>query len=224
MNRQWTEKIEVLCHSSIRITGEHTVYFDPYQITGGPHDAEYIFITHDHYDHFSAEDIAKVGNDNTVIIVPEAMAIQAKGLGLSSGHIITVSPGNQYQAGDISFETVAAYNVLKPFHPKTKGWVGYIVTMNNVRYYVAGDTDSTPEAGNVSCDVALVPIGGTYTMNAKKAADLVNHIRPKATVPTHYGVIVGKKEDADRFRANLEAGIQCDVFVKGATLRRVNKD
>ena len=100
---------------------------------------------------------------------------------------------------------------MKPFHPKKNGWVGYILTVDGVRIYIAGDTDVTEENQAVSCDVAMVPIGGTFTMDAKKAADLVNHIRPKVAIPTHYGSIAGKREAEDVFRANVDPAIPVEI-------------
>ena len=104
-------------------------------------------------------------------------------------------------------EAVPAFNKLKPFHPKRNQWVGYILTMNGIRYYVAGDTDALKELSSLRCDVALVPIGGTYTMTAKEAAGLINEMKPSAVIPTHYGSIVGKKEDADEFRSLVNEDI-----------------
>ena len=97
--------------------------------------------------------------------------------------------------------------VKKPFHPKRNGWCGYVVTMDGIHYYVAGDTDAVNELSSVKCDVAMVPIGGTYTMNAKDAAKLINQIRPEVVIPTHYGSIVGKSEDADTFRKFVDQAI-----------------
>ena len=125
--------------------------------------------------------------------------------------IETVLPGASYEFGGLKFETVAAYNLLKPFHPKSAGWVGYVLETDGLRIYIAGDTDATKEAKAVRCDVALVPIGGTYTMNAGKAAALVNEIRPETAIPTHYGGIVGKEEDAEAFAAFVKAPIRVEI-------------
>ena len=106
------------------------------------------------------------------------------------------------------------YNILKPFHPKAAGWVGYILKINGKRIYIAGDTDATKEAKEVICDIALVPIGGTYTMDAKKAAELVNEINPEVVIPTHYGSIVGKLSDAKVFAANVKDTIKVVEKIK----------
>ncbi|MBR6034336.1 MAG: MBL fold metallo-hydrolase [Clostridia bacterium] len=193
------ENVEVLIHSSIRITGEKTIYIDPFKISQAWNDADYIFVTHDHYDHYSEADIDKVKNENTIYIVPESLTNKLLAKGIASKKVISVKPNCNYTVGTISFETVPAYNINKPFHPKENGWVGYVIDVNNLRYYIAGDTDITEENKKVKCDVALVPVGGTYTMNAKEAAELVNTIKPKVAIPIHYGDIVGTKKDAQDF-------------------------
>ena len=216
------ESVKVLCHSSIRFEDKENgiIYFDPYEIDKNYNDADYIFITHSHYDHFSPEDISKVKKDTTKIIVPnemnndEEIRITIEDLGFVKDDIFYVVPDNYYVEDNLNFETVPAYNVSKNFHPKEKGWVGYIIHLNDVSYYIAGDTDITEENKKVKCDVAFVPIGGTYTMTAKEAAKLVNEINPKIAAPIHYGLIVGKKEDANIFKENLNSGIKCEIMIK----------
>ncbi len=208
------ENAEVLYHSSIRLGGEQIIYFDPFEINGEPQDADYIFITHDHYDHFSEKDIGRVKKDGTKIVVPESLAGKAEKMGFSKEDICCVSPEGTYRLDGLSFQTIPAYNKLAPFHTKRKGWVGYILEIAGTRCYIAGDTDITKENKKVSCDVAFIPIGGTYTMDAKQAAELVNIIKPKVAVPTHYGCIVGKKEDADVFSGLLSEGIECKILLK----------
>lgn len=205
-----TENIRVLTHSSIKITGESTIYVDPFHVGEVLNDADIILITHDHYDHFSTEDIAKVIKSDTILVVPKRMKKQ--GSDISCGELVTVEPGERKQLGEISLETIPAYNLLKPFHPKGHGWVGYVIETGGIRIYVAGDTDITKENKEVSCDVAMVPIGGTYTMDAKKAAELVNIIRPKVAIPTHYGSgVTGAKSDEDIFCANVDADIPVEI-------------
>ena len=207
------DNIEVFTQNSIRIKDSGAViYIDPFQMREEPKDGDYILITHDHYDHFSPEDIAKVSKKETVLVVPEKMEKQAQEAAALVGKIITVKPEMEYQIDELKLETVPAYNSMKPFHPKSAGWVGYILHIGGKRIYAAGDTDATKEAKQVKCDIALVPIGGTYTMDAKKAAELVNTIRPETAIPTHYGTIVGKPEDADVFAANVEKSIKVEVI------------
>ena len=207
-----TENIEVFTQSSIRIRGNgKTIYMDPFQMREEPKDADYILITHDHYDHFSPEDIAKVAGNASTLVVPEKMAAKAQEVSGMVGRICTVLPGTYHNIDGLEFDTVHAYNSLKPFHPKSAGWVGYILHIDGKRIYVAGDTDATREAKDVKCDIALIPIGGTYTMDAKKAAELINVIRPDVVIPTHYGSIVGSEEDAKIFAANVKEPIRVEI-------------
>lgn len=211
---QLIEYVTVNYHSSIRIGGERVIYFDPYELGDEPHDADIIFITHEHSDHFSGEDILRVRNEDTIIVIPSGFAKKAQRVGFSPEHIVEVEPGKSYEVEGLTFDTVSAYNIGKVFHIKRNGWVGYVVNMNGIRYYVAGDTDVTEEAKKVDCDVALVPIGGKFTMNAKQAAELVNAIKPQVAVPTHYGCVVGKREDAEDFKWCLADGIAFRELLK----------
>lgn len=207
-----TENIRVLTHSSIRIqSGDTVLYVDPYKVSGRPQDADFVFITHDHFDHFSPEDIEKVSCDKTVLVVPEKMRDKVLQEADETRGIIPVKPDAPYDINGFSFETVPAYNRLKPFHPKTAGWVGYIFCLDGKRIYVAGDTDATPDAKKVRCDVALVPVGGTYTMNASQAAELVNTIRPAAAIPTHYGSVAGSAADAESFREKVDPAVHVEI-------------
>lgn len=200
--------IEVLYHSSIRINKEKTIYIDPFKIDRNYNDADIIFITHDHYDHYSEEDIDKVINENAVIVIPEELLTKVLKKGINKNAIITVEPNQKYMVQGIKFETVPAYNTNKTFHPKENDWVGYVIEINGIKYYIAGDTDITEENKKVKCDVAFVPVGGTYTMDFKEAAQLVNQIQPKVAVPIHYGSVVGTKQDAEEFIKLLHTNIK----------------
>ena len=193
------ENIEVLYHSSIRINKDKIIYIDPFKIDKNYNDADIVFITHDHYDHYSEEDIDKVINENTTIIVPEELLTKTLRKGINKNAVLVVEPNRKYIVQGIEFETIPAYNTNKAFHPKEKGWVGYIITLDDVRYYIAGDTDITEENRKVKCEVAFVPVGGIYTMDFKEAAQLINEIQPKIAVPIHYGSVVGKVQDAVDF-------------------------
>ena len=206
--------IEVLYHSSIRINKEKTIYIDPFKIDRNYNDADIIFITHDHYDHYSEEDIDKVINENTVIVIPEELLTKVLKKGINKDAIITVEPNKKYMVQGIKFETVPAYNINKTFHPKENDWVGYIIELNGIKYYIAGDTDITEENKKVKCDVAFVPVGGTYTMDFKEAAQLVNQIQPKVAVPIHYGSVVGTKQDAEEFIKLLHTNIKGVILMK----------
>lgn len=207
------EGIKVLCHSSIKFDKGQVIYFDPYKINEKYNDADIIFITHSHYDHFSEEDILKVKKEETKIVVPKDLYDKTIELGFEKENILLAKPNEEYEVNNIKFKTIPAYNVDKNFHPKANNWVGYIITLDNVVYYIAGDTDITEENRKVKCDVAFVPIGGTYTMTAKEAANLVNEINPKIAVPIHYGLIVGSKEDEEIFKNNVNNDINVNVLL-----------
>lgn len=208
------ENIEVLCHNCIKFKGEKIIYTDPFQLENNYNDADIILITHSHYDHFSEEDIEKVRGENTVICVTEDLYRKTLDLGFQKENIIVVKPNNNYQILGVEIKTIPAYNTNKKFHPKENNWVGYLLNLQGYTYYVAGDTDITEENKKVICDVAFVPVGGTYTMDSKEAANLVNQITPFIGVPVHYGSVVGEKEDAEIFVQNLDEGIEGRILIK----------
>ncbi|MBO5143258.1 MAG: MBL fold metallo-hydrolase [Clostridia bacterium] len=187
------EEVKLFCHSSIKLCGSKTIYIDPYNIEEESHDADFILCTHTHYDHYSPEDIEKIKKKSTVIIAPADIE-----------GIIKVVPNVQYEIEGLKFKTTYAYNKDKDFHPKTNNWVGYIVELDGKNYYIAGDTDNVPELQDIKCDVAFVPIGGTYTMNKEEAVVLCKSIEAKIFVPTHYGLIVGEKTDGVDFKSMLK--------------------
>lgn len=208
------ENVEVLYHSSIKIKDNKIIYIDPFKIDKDYNDADIVFITHDHFDHYSEEDIDKVINENTTIIIPEELLTKILRKGINKNAVITVESNKEYMVQGIKFETIPAYNTNKTFHPKENDWVGYIITLDGIRYYIAGDTDITEENRKVKCDVAFVPVGGTYTMNYSEAAELVNIIKPKIAVPIHYGSIVGIKQDATNFIKLLHSSIKGIILMK----------
>lgn len=210
-----TENITVNEQNSIQIKDSRgMIYVDPLRISGNPNDAAWIFITHDHYDHFSPEDIAKVAGDNTTLIVPAKMEKKAQQAADLVSSIVTVAPGESREINGLEFETIPAYNKLKPFHPRSAGWVGYVFIVDGRRIYVAGDTDATDEAKAVKCDIALIPVGGTYTMDAKKAAELVNTLSPGVAIPVHYGSLVGSPKDGEVFADNVKEPVKVDLKIK----------
>ena len=208
------EDITVLCHSSIKINKEKVIYIDPFKIDRNYNDADIIFITHDHYDHYSEDDIDKIRKNDTIIVAPEGLLTKLLRKGFRQEYIITVEPDEEDMVEGIKFETIPAYNTNKQFHPKENGWIGYIIEIRGIRYYIAGDTDITEENKKVKCDVAFVPVGGTYTMDFKEAAGLVNEIKPKIAIPIHYGSIVGTKQDATDFIKLLHPTIEGVILMK----------
>ena len=208
------DNIEVLYHSSIRMSKNKIIYIDPFKIDKNYNNADIVFITHDHYDHYSEEDIDKVINENTTIIVPEKLLTKILRKGINKNAVVTIEPNKEYMVQGIKFETIPAYNTNKTFHPKENDWVGYIITLDGIRYYIAGDTDITEENRKVKCDVAFVPVGGTYTMDFKEAAQLINEIQPNIAVPIHYGSVVGTKQDATDFIKLLHPNIKGIILMK----------
>lgn len=201
------ENLFWLGHSSFKITGEmvrdphhpeqsrgKVIYIDPWQIKKGGEPANIILITHDHYDHCSAEDVKKIQNKDTIIVTIS----QCKGN--LSGEIIIAKPNEKITVQGIEISTVPAYNLNKPFHPKANGHLGFIVNLNKKLYYHAGDTDFIPEMEKVKCDIALLPVSGTYVMTAEEAAKAVEKIKPALAIPMHYGSIVGSRKDAEQFK------------------------
>lgn len=202
-------RISINSHSSIRAEGSRILYFDPLQLKTAAHDADIIFVTHDHFDHFSPEDMEKVSKADTIFVVPQSLRRKVpNGKALCAGDTLTIQ--------GISVEAVAAYNAGKPFHPKENGWLGYRVTMDGETLYVCGDSDATPEAKAVKCDILALPVGGTYTMDASQAAELAKAVMPKLALPTHYGSIVGSKKDAEKFRELVSDAIQVKLLVEDA--------
>lgn len=208
------ENIEVLCHSSIRINKGKVIYIDPFKIDKNYNDADIIFVTHSHYDHYSEEDIDKIKKETTVIVAPKDLSNNLLEKGFSQDCIISVEPNKSYEVNGIKFETVPAYNINKKFHPKENNWVGYVIELDSIRYYIAGDTDINEDNKKVKCAVAFIPVGGIYTTTASEAASLVNCIQPKIAVPTHYGSIVGSNQDAIDFLNLLNSNVQGEILMR----------
>lgn len=206
--------VRVFTQSAIRIQGARgtVVYLDPFSLTDAEaaHDADYVLITHAHYDHLSPDDYARVASEGTMLVAPASMAGDVEGLPAAERRL--VAAGERLELPGLSVEAVPAYNVEPErlgMHPKANGWLGYVISLDGepTRYYVSGDTDQNPDNEAVSCDVALVPIGGTYTCDPRQAAAFVNALRPRAVVPTHYGSIVGTHADFDAFAAEVDPAI-----------------
>ena len=178
-------------HAAILLSDAVKVYIDPWELREARHDADIVLITHAHYDHNSPEDVEKAQNEKTLIIGPPDCIAAMKGMKKA------IKPRDTITEKGVKIEAVPAHNVNKPFHPKGNNWVGYIVEIDGVRVYHAGDTDRIEEMKNIKCDVALLPAGGTYTMNGKEAGEAANDILPKIAVPIHWGRVGSKKEVED---------------------------
>ncbi len=196
-------KIQWLGHASFKISSDEAViYIDPWKLSRPVQDATAVLISHSHYDHYSAEDIAGVCGANTQIIGPSDVIAKEK-----KGRVIR--PGQVMEAGGVNVIAVASYNPNKRFHPKANNWLGFVIETGSVRIYYAGDTDITDEMKALrDIDVALLPVGGTYTMDAEEAAAAVEAIRPRCAIPYHWGDIVGKKSDAERFAKKAKCEVK----------------
>jgi len=192
-------------HDTFKVEGEKTIYTDPFKITKKDR-ADIILITHEHYDHCSPEDVAKLQGPDTVIVATADCAAKLK------GNIKTVKPGDKLTVQGVDIEVVPSYNINKKFHPKGNKWVGYIFTVDGVRIYLAGDTDRIPEMKNFKCDIALLPVSGTYVMTAEEAVQAALDIKPKVAIPMHYASIVGTDDDAREFAKALEGKIKVVVL------------
>lgn len=202
-----SQKIEWLGHDAFRIETDNVIYVDPYQITGGP-PADLILITHDHFDHCSPEDIEKIQTPETVIVTEKDSAQKL------SGDIRILNPGESVTVKGIAIEAVPSYNTDKQFHPKTNHWLGFIINIDGVRIYHAGDTDYIPEMADLNVDIALLPVSGTYVMTADEAVKAALAIEPALAIPMHYGTVAGSEEDAFRFKKALEGKIDVQVLHK----------
>ncbi|MCK8603475.1 MBL fold metallo-hydrolase [Desulfoferrobacter suflitae] len=202
------KKIHWLGHDTVRIEGSQVVYFDPYQIsTTQP--ADLILITHEHFDHCSSEDVGKIQKPDTVIVTDAASAKKLK------GDIRVVAPGDRLQVKGVSIEVWPAYNVNKDFHPKKAGMLSFVVTLDGVRYFHAGDTDLIPEMEEIEADIAFLPVSGTYVMTAEEAVQAAKTIKPSlAAIPMHYGAIVGTEEDAGKFKKALDGVVEVAILAK----------
>jgi L-ascorbate metabolism protein UlaG (beta-lactamase superfamily) len=195
------ENIHWLGHDTFRLDGSVTVYVDPWKLPPGQPPAGLVLVTHDHFDHLSLPDIAAVAGPDTVVVGPAAVTGQVKGRST-----VTLAPGESAEVAGAVVEAVPAYNLDKfrapgqPFHPREAGSVGFILTLDGVRYYHAGDTDAIPEMRDVRCDVALLPVSGTYVMTSEEACRACDMVVARCAVPMHYGDIVGGADDAERFR------------------------
>jgi L-ascorbate metabolism protein UlaG (beta-lactamase superfamily) len=199
MNAQeLVNRLTWLGHDSFRLDGPPVIYFDPWQLKGDLPPADLVLVSHEHYDHCSPDDVTKIRVPGTVIVAPAGAAAQLPGARV-------VQPGDQLSLKGVEIEVVRAYNIDKfrspgqPFHPREAGHVGYVVTVQGVRVYFAGDTDHIPEMADIRCDVAILPVSGKYVMTADEAAEAARTLNPEIVVPMHYGSGIGTAADGRQF-------------------------
>lgn len=202
------QKITWLGHDGFLIDASKKIYFDPYQIEGGP-TADIICISHEHFDHCSPEDVTKIQGPDTVIVTERQSEDKL------SGDIRVMKPGDALEVDGITIRAVVSYNTHKDFHPRNNGWLGFIVEIDGVSIYHAGDTDFIPEMKDIEVDIALLPVSGTYVMTADEAVKAALAIQPKLAIPMHYGAIVGDESDAERFKDALKGKVDVLILEKG---------
>ncbi len=198
-------RISLLGHASVKIRNKKIIYIDPFNISDAEK-ADIILITHGHYDHCSIMDIKKIVKPGTKVLIPPDC--QSKLMPVEEADLVLVLPGKTYTVGDVRVETVPAYNTNKQFHPMENDWVGYIINVDGIRIYHAGDSDAIPEMEKIKADIIFLPVGGTYTMTAEQAAEVANKIKPKIAVPMHYGSVVGTKDDGERFKDLVKGRVE----------------
>jgi L-ascorbate metabolism protein UlaG (beta-lactamase superfamily) len=207
MVEEMAQKMVWLGHDGFRIDAEKKIYFDPYDISPGPK-ADLILVSHEHFDHCSPDDVSKIQGPETVIITDKTSAEKL------TGNVRIIAPGESMSLEGIQIEAVPSYNRDKDFHPKQKGWLGFIVEVDGVRIYHAGDTDFIPEMKDLKVDIALLPVSGTYVMTAEQAVEAALAIQPKLAIPMHYGAIVGDEKDALVFKESLKGKIDVLILPK----------
>jgi len=188
--------------------GDRLVYVDPWRLSN-PQPADLVLITHAHASHLSPDDLARICGAETIVVCPEGCEQKVADLGC---RVRTVRPGMALEVLGYPIEAVYSYNVDKRFHPRGGQRVGYIIEVGGRRIYHAGDTDLIPEMADVRCDVALLPVGGIYTMDAPEAIEAIARIRPKVVVPMHWGNKAGGIEDAKRVRDGAPDGIEVVIL------------
>jgi len=207
-------KIHWLGHDGFRVDGEKVVYFDPWRLSGDVLPADLIFISHGHSDHFSKDDILRICTKNTSIVTSKSVSSQLQDLKEAVKEIKAMEPGEQCMIGGVFVTATASYNTNKEFHPQKSKNVGFIVVMGGQRIYHAGDTDTIPEMKGYRCDIALLPVSGTYVMTAEEAAQAALAIGPAIAIPMHYGEIVGSLNDAQRFQGLLKGKVEVRILTK----------
>jgi L-ascorbate metabolism protein UlaG (beta-lactamase superfamily) len=202
-----------VAHDTFRIAGSKVIYTDPFKLTKRDN-ADIVLLSHEHFDHLSLDDLNKVISPGTTIVASPLCRDGLKKVKVKE--IKFLDPGGKFTAGKVEIEAVPAYNLNKfrepghVFHPKGEKRLGFVFQMDGTRVYFAGDTDFIPEMKTIKCDVALLPVSGTYVMTAEEAAEAAAAINPKIAVPMHYAAIVGSEAEAKKFKSLVKS---CQVEI-----------
>ncbi len=206
-------EITRIAHDTFKIAGSKVIYTDPFKVTSRD-EADIVLLSHEHFDHLSLEDLNKVIFPGTTILASPLCKDGLKGVKVKDLHYM--DPGGKHLVGKVEVDAVPAYNINKfrepgrVFHPKEEKRLGFVFTMDGTTVYFAADTDFIPEMKSIKCDIALLPVSGTYVMTAEEAAEAANALNPKIAVPMHYGAIVGSVADAKKFKSLVK---NCDVQI-----------
>jgi len=194
------KNIQFLGHASLKIKlGNKTIFVDPWKIKEEKDKADIILVTHPHYDHYSEIDIKKIAKDTTILLSCKEVISQT-----SVKNKRVLLPFEETKIDDITIQGFPAYNINKPFHPKSNNWLGFVIKHNDVSIHIAGDSDVTEEAKQLKVNIMILSVGGTYTMTDKEAAELANLTKTDLAIPIHYGDVIGSKQNAQNFEKSVQ--------------------
>jgi L-ascorbate metabolism protein UlaG (beta-lactamase superfamily) len=208
------DNLHWLGHACFRLDCKKVIYFDPFQLPRSSIKADIILITHEHFDHCSFDDLKLISTKDTLIVTAGAAGKELANKKIICKEIKSLLPNQNIEIEDIKINAVASYNTNKHFHPKGSNNLGFILTLDGVKIYHAGDTDFIPEMKNIQCDIALLPVSGTYVMTADEAAQTALAIKPKVAIPMHYSDVVGSEKDAKRFQDLLKNKVEVRILEK----------
>ena len=198
-------KLQVLTQATVRleVTDGPIIYIDPTGNTPTSGDADFILLTHNHGDHQSTATITRLRKPTTVI-VSSPPGVPALTVAFPGTTIVAVTPGQKFPLGGVEVEAVPMYNIVKAGHLRALNFVGYVVNVGGVRVYHGGDTERFPEMKTFTADVALLPLGQTFTMNTvQEAVDAALDVQARIAIPIHWGNAEGTLADAQFFTGAL---------------------